>query len=307
MLGTPSYMAPEQARGESERLDERCDVFALGSILCEILTGKPAFSGLTSGEIHRKATEADLSDALARLERCKADAELVTLAKACLAADLEHRPRDAGVVAARGLGYVGSLERRMRQAELERAAETARAEEAGRRVSVERQRRRYQLGLAASVIVLIVLGGLSFTLWAQQRQARIGRAELALNEATLMRNQAQETPEDPAGWEAAAKGVADAARAVQEAGVPEVAQSLAVLRGQVRTQLEAARRDRTLLTAAANVRSSKQDLRPSGADAEYTRGVPRSRPRYRWEPARRSGRPVEGPARRGRRPGRGSR
>ena len=46
------YMAPEQARGEIERLDERADVFALGSILCEILTGQPAFTGRTRGEIH---------------------------------------------------------------------------------------------------------------------------------------------------------------------------------------------------------------------------------------------------------------
>src|SRR5262249_20060149 len=45
VMGTPAYMAPEQARGETERLDERCDVFALGSILCEILTGQPAFTG----------------------------------------------------------------------------------------------------------------------------------------------------------------------------------------------------------------------------------------------------------------------
>ena len=86
VMGTPSYMAPEQARGEVERLDERCDVFALGSILCEILTGEPAFIGRSSGEIQRKASRGELKDALGRLEDCGSDSELIALATDCLAA-----------------------------------------------------------------------------------------------------------------------------------------------------------------------------------------------------------------------------
>ncbi len=95
VMGTPSYMAPEQARGEIDRLDERCDVFALGSILCEVLTGEPAFIGRSSGEIQRKASRGELKDALDRLDGSGSDAELIALAKDCLASELEDRPRHA--------------------------------------------------------------------------------------------------------------------------------------------------------------------------------------------------------------------
>ncbi len=101
VLGTPSYMAPEQARGEVDRLDERCDVFALGSILCELITGEPAFTGRSSGEIQRKASESNLKEAFDRLLSCGADAELIALAKDCLAREVEDRPRHSGVLAAR--------------------------------------------------------------------------------------------------------------------------------------------------------------------------------------------------------------
>ncbi len=51
LLGTPQYMAPEQAQGQHDLVDGRTDVFALGAILYEMLSGKPAFAGASIPEV----------------------------------------------------------------------------------------------------------------------------------------------------------------------------------------------------------------------------------------------------------------
>jgi len=51
LLGTPQYMAPEQATGRHDAVDQRTDLFALGAIVHEMLSGRPAFNGASIPEV----------------------------------------------------------------------------------------------------------------------------------------------------------------------------------------------------------------------------------------------------------------
>ena len=87
-LGTPAYMAPEQAEGRHDRIDRRTDVYGLGAILYEILAGGPPFQGDDTAEVLRRVVH----DEPARPRQINPDAP-AALEAICLKA-LAKRPED---------------------------------------------------------------------------------------------------------------------------------------------------------------------------------------------------------------------
>jgi serine/threonine-protein kinase len=134
-IGTPAYMAPEQARGEVGRLDARCDVFGLGAMLCEILTGRPPSVGREAAEVLAAAARPDQRGALERLAACGADAGLLRLTTACLAADPADRPPDGRPEAAaelRRANEFGARDPNWRQPSADALRQAERAAESNR-------------------------------------------------------------------------------------------------------------------------------------------------------------------------------
>src|SRR6185503_17829240 len=153
----------------------------------------------------------DLREAREKLERSGANHELLEIAKRCLEPVPHDRPRNAGEVAAAVSAHLESVEKRLRQAELERAEERARAEEAqarmreeerGRkeaqaRAAAERKALRLTLALATLVLVLVVVtggGAAGIALKAERDQKRaqaLRQVHLALERAEGLRERAK--------------------------------------------------------------------------------------------------------------------
>jgi serine/threonine-protein kinase len=276
VLGTYEYMAPEQARGEVDRLDERCDVFALGGILCEVLTGRPPYVGESRSAVHERAIAADLGDALARLQTCGADPELLALARDCLAVAPQDRPRNAGAVADRLAAYLASVQERLRGAELAAAAAQARAEQEHKARLAESRARRLTLALATAVLVVVLLGGGGWWYLASSRAERQAATEQAtdeaLREATRLLEQARAAPPgDRAHW---TEAVAAARRAE---GLLAGGEGSTRLRRRVEAllaELEQEERDRRMVARLEEIRLAQTEVKDgqfnmTRADPDY--------------------------------------
>ncbi|TWU02759.1 serine/threonine-protein kinase [Stieleria varia] len=189
VIGTLAYMPPEQANGLVHEMDFRSDVFALGSILCRILTGYPAYREPDGRKLLQMVRQGDLQECYQRLDECGCDDALKAIVREALSPNKLDRPANAGELAHKMIEYRTSLEDRLRVAELDRAASGARAEEAEQTAAAERRRRRLSTMLL-SIVIIGFAGSLAVGWWIARNREALADAERRA--ALVQQNQIEE-------------------------------------------------------------------------------------------------------------------
>jgi serine/threonine-protein kinase len=159
-MGTPSYMAPEQAEGRSREVGPAADIYALGAVLYELLTGRPPFRAETAAETLRQLVCQDMVPPSRLNAAIPRDVETICLK--CLEKSPERRYPSA-------VALTDDLQRFLRH-------EPILARPVGPLGRAVRWTRRHRMGAAllATALALIGLAAGSGTWFIQQRAERRG-------------------------------------------------------------------------------------------------------------------------------------
>lgn len=232
ILGTPAYMAPEQAEGRTREVGPAADVYALGAILYELLTGRPPFRAATPLDTLLQVVN-DLPVPPRQLQP-DTPHDLETVCLKCLHKDPASR-----------YGSARALAEDLRRFQL---GETIRARPAGRAERLWRwcRRNRAVAALEAAVVLSLLAGLLAATYFAVQAGAQAREAELQAAAALAAKEQAEAQ---------AAEARLERARADAHAAETERERELA-LKEKARADAQAAEASRAGKRAEASARAA---------------------------------------------------
>jgi serine/threonine protein kinase/tetratricopeptide (TPR) repeat protein len=221
VMGTPSYMAPEQARGQSKAIGRATDIYALGAILYELLTGRPPFVGETAMDTILMLTNEDPVPPSRLCSLVPRDLETICLK--CL----EKSPRNRYATASE---FADELRRFVTHAPIL-------ARPVGRIDRVVRWIKRHPtMSTALASAAMIAFGSLSVL--AVRHQQERGRLDVIRQKVSETRARADQAANNMA-WESAGNLYESAINDVEhESGLSDLRAELEQQRGAVQKRVE---------------------------------------------------------------------